>query len=91
MATLALWAGDRTPEDRPWQSLGLGAVSGAAGITSAILTWEQPAKVGAWCFWCLTSAVINAGILALSAGDAAAAGRAIAARHHARHLEVTAA
>src|SRR5262245_30710826 len=67
MATLALWAGDRSIEDRPWQPLGLGLMAAAAGTASAILTWEQPTKVGAWCFWCLTSAAINAGILGISA------------------------
>jgi uncharacterized membrane protein len=60
MAALTLWAGDRSPEDRPWQALGLGALTSGAGAVSAFLTWEQPKRVGAWCFWCLTSAAINA-------------------------------
>src|SRR5262245_7453610 len=59
MAALALWAGDRAPAERPLPALGLGAVAGAAGVASAILTWEQPNRVGAWCFWCLSSAAIN--------------------------------
>lgn len=69
MATLAVWSGDKT--SRRWQSLGLVGTSSLAALASAILTWEQGARVKAWCFWCLTSAVINAAILALSL-DAAA-------------------
>jgi uncharacterized membrane protein len=75
MATLAIWSGDKT--SHRWQSLGLVGTSGVAALASAILTWEQGAKVKAWCFWCLTSAVINAGILALSLDDAARTGARI--------------
>lgn len=74
MAVLAVWSGDKPPAQRPWQCLGLAITSGAAAIASAILTWEQAAKVKAWCFWCLTSAVINAAILPVSLIDAAQAG-----------------
>jgi uncharacterized membrane protein len=80
MAALNLWAGDRSPEERPWQALGLGALAAGAGGASAFLTWEQPNRVGAWCFWCLSSAAINATLIALAAGDALTAGRALAAR-----------
>jgi uncharacterized membrane protein len=80
MAALTLWAGDRSPEEKPWQALGLGALTAGAGVTSAFLTWEQPKRVGAWCFWCLTSAAINATLTTLAAGDALEAGRALAAR-----------
>ena len=80
MAATALWAGKHPPEERPWQTLGLGAMATAAGAASAYLTWEQPTKVGAWCFWCLSSAAINAAILALAAGDAGRAARTLARR-----------
>jgi uncharacterized membrane protein len=91
MAALALWAGDRAPYERPWQTLGLGAVSAGAGAVSAYLTWEQPTKVGAWCFWCLTSAAINAAISTLSAGDAVRAARSLRARRRLRRARVAAA
>ncbi len=84
MAATALWAGSRAPEELPWQPLGLGALATAAGAASAYLTWEQPTKVGAWCFWCLSSAAINAGILALTVGDARRAARALARRRRLR-------
>ena len=80
MAATALWAGNRPPEELPWQALGLGALAAAAGAASAYLTWEQPTKVGAWCFWCLSSAAINAAVLALAAGDATRAARTLAGR-----------
>jgi uncharacterized membrane protein len=80
MASLALWAGDRTPEERPWQAFGLGAIAAGAEGVSAFLTWEQAKRVRAFCFWCLTSAVLNVAISALSAGDALRAGRALASR-----------
>lgn len=72
MATLAVWSGDKP--SRRWQSAGLVGASSLAALASAVLTWEQGAKVKAWCFWCLTSAVINAAILALSLGDAGGTG-----------------
>lgn len=75
MATLAVWRGDKI--SRRWQSMGLVGTSGLAALASAILTWEQGTKVKAWCFWCLTSAVLNAAILALSLDDAARAGTRI--------------
>jgi uncharacterized membrane protein len=80
MAATALWAGSRAPEGLPWQPLGLGALSTIAGAASAFLSWEQPNRVGAWCFWCLSSAAINAGIFGLSIGDAARAARALRRR-----------
>jgi uncharacterized membrane protein len=84
MAALALWAGDRPPEQKPRQALALGALSAGAGAASAFLTWEQPNRVGAWCFWCLSSAVINASIGGLAAGDAVRGGRELARRRHRR-------
>jgi uncharacterized membrane protein len=80
MAALTLWAGDRAPEEKPWQPLALGAVAAGAGAASAFLTWEQPNRVGAWCFWCLSSAAINATIGGLAAGDALRAARVLGAR-----------
>lgn len=44
------------------KSLAKAAIGGsvlAVGL-SAYLTYAQPAKTGAWCFWCLTSAAISA-------------------------------
>jgi uncharacterized membrane protein len=70
MATLAAWAGREPPERRPLQPLGLGLAATSAVAASAFLVWEQKARVRAFCFWCLTSAGINATILALSARDA---------------------
>lgn len=69
MGTLALWAGDRTPERRPFQPLGLAAASLGATAASAVLTWKQAARVKAWCFWCLTSAAINVLILPVALHD----------------------
>ncbi len=77
MATLALWAGDRPPERRPLQPLGLAAISLGASAVSAYLTWEQAAKVRAWCFWCLLSAGLNLLILPLAIYDAWPAARAL--------------
>ena len=80
MASLALSAGARPPEARPRQRLALGALSGSAVAVSAYLTWEQPTKVGAWCFWCLSSAVVNVAIFALALPDARRAWRVTRAR-----------
>jgi uncharacterized membrane protein len=49
-----------------WPALAVAGISIAAAGASAFLTWEQAAKVKAWCFWCLSSAAINAAILPLS-------------------------
>lgn len=80
MAALALWAGDKPPEKRPWQPLGLAVASVSALGASAFLTWEQAAKVKAWCFWCLSSAVINLVILPVALRDARRALDAIRGR-----------
>ncbi len=77
MATLSLWSGNKSPARRPLRLLALGAMSTVAVAASAYLTWEQAAKVRAWCFWCLTSAAINSIILPLSLADAVPAWRAI--------------
>ena len=66
MATLATWSGGKPPQNRWVQSFGLSAISLAAFVTSVFLTWEQAAKVKAWCFWCLLSAVLNLIILPLA-------------------------
>lgn len=47
-------------------ALALTALSTGAVAASAVLTWEQGRRVRAWCFWCLLSAVLNAGICALA-------------------------
>ncbi len=69
MAALALWAGAHPPERRPLPSLGLAAASLSAFLASLYLTWEQAAKVKAWCFWCLSSAAINSLILPVALRD----------------------
>jgi len=69
MAALALWAGDKPPERRPLQPLGVASISLGALAASVFLTWEQAAKVKAFCFWCLLSAGINAAILPLALSD----------------------
>jgi uncharacterized membrane protein len=68
MAALALWAGDK--RDRRWQPVALSAMSATATAASAFLIYEQATKVYAWCFWCLSTAAINALILPLSVVDA---------------------
>jgi uncharacterized membrane protein len=84
MAALAVWSGNKPAHRRPWRSLGLGLTAGAAGATSAILTWEQAAKVRAWCFWCLLSAGLISVILPLSLADAIPAWRALRSRRKTR-------
>jgi uncharacterized membrane protein len=69
MATLAVALGDRPARQRSFPALALGATAGAAAAASAILTYEQPARVGAWCFWCLLSAALNAAILPLALAE----------------------
>lgn len=70
MATLALWMGGDNGARRPVRALGLGALAGMAVGASAILTWKQHAKVKAYCFWCLNTALINAVLLPLTLPDA---------------------
>jgi uncharacterized membrane protein len=84
LATLALWSGDQPPARRPWPALAVGAIATSAAAASAFLTWEQGAKVRAWCFWCLTSAALNAAILPLALGDAVPAWRSLRRRGPAR-------
>ncbi|MDQ7829655.1 MAG: vitamin K epoxide reductase family protein [Armatimonadota bacterium] len=69
MTTLAVALGDRPARQRPYRVLALGATAGAAAAASAVLTYEQPARVGAWCFWCLLSAALNAAILPLALAE----------------------
>ena len=54
------------PRRRSWSAFAVAGISTAAAAASVFLTWEQAAKVKAWCFWCLSSAAINAAILPLS-------------------------
>jgi len=70
IASLTLWAGDKPPERRPWQPLAATGIAAAAAGASAFLTYEQKAKVHAWCFWCLTSAAINFALVPLTVLDA---------------------
>ena len=74
MGALALW-----PRRSAWHRLrgpALAVTASAAVVASAVLTWEQGAKVRAWCFWCLTSAALNAAILPLSLVEARPQARA---------------
>lgn len=80
VATLALWGGDAPPARRPWPPLGVGAITTGAAAASVFLTWEQPAKVHAWCFWCLLSAALNADMLPRALAEAAPAWRALQGR-----------
>lgn len=80
MAALALWEGDKPAKDRPLQSLGLSAISLGAFVTSVFLTWEQAAKVRAWCFWCLLSAGLSVMILPLALWEGCRSARALAPR-----------
>lgn len=62
MAVLALLRGEtRQPA--------LVTTAAGAVTASAYLTWKQAARVRAWCFWCLTSALVNVAILTLSVLD----------------------
>src|SRR5689334_9165649 len=65
MAVLALWRPDRTGGTR-WTRTALVTTATGAASASAYLTWEQAARVRAWCFWCLGAALVNIAILALS-------------------------
>jgi uncharacterized membrane protein len=60
LVALAAAAGDAPARRRPVPALGMALVGAAAAAASAYLTWAQAARVGAWCFWCLTSAGLNA-------------------------------
>lgn len=84
LATLALWSGDRPPAHRPWPALALGTIATSAAAASAFLTWEQAAKVRAWCFWCLTAAALNVAILPLALSEATQAWHSLRFRAAAR-------
>lgn len=66
MAILAVWSCGKPPERQRLPSLGLSVVALGAFVASVYLTWEQWAKIGAWCFWCLLSAGLNLLILPLA-------------------------
>lgn len=70
LATLAAWSGDAPARRRPGHAFGVAGIAVAAAAASAFLTWEQHAKVRAWCFWCLASAGITAALLPLALADA---------------------
>ncbi len=48
------------------RSYPLAATALAAWVASALLLWEQAAKVRVWCFWCLAGAGINTALLPLA-------------------------
>ena len=73
MAVLALWRTDGS-RGATWRQAALVSTATGAVGASAYLTWEQAARVRAWCFWCLTSALVNVAIVALSLVDASGAG-----------------
>ncbi len=73
IGALALWAGDKDARERPEQLAGAAALSAFAVGAGVYLTWEQAAKIRAFCFWCLTSLGISSSLLALSAAEAAPA------------------
>jgi len=50
----------------------LAALAGSATVAGASLTWEQGARIGAWCFWCLLSAALGGVIFPLAAIEATA-------------------
>jgi uncharacterized membrane protein len=58
------------------QRLCLAALAVGAVGSSAVLTWEQVAKVKAFCFWCLLSTTINLLILPLALLELRASARA---------------
>ncbi len=70
MAALALWGARKQPDEKPWQPLALAGLATASLGVSAYLTYEQAAKVRAWCFWCLSSAAINVAVWGLSLPEA---------------------
>ncbi len=45
-------------EDRPWVSIALLGVTGAAFLFSLYLSYLEEFVIGAWCQWCIASAVI---------------------------------
>jgi len=70
MGVLALAGGKLSQKQERLRKIGLVGASTAAMAASAILTWEQKSKVKAWCFWCLSSAAINAVIFPLAIAEA---------------------
>ncbi len=70
MITLVLAGGKRASRTERLLGIGLVGTSSAAVLASAYLTLEQKSKVKAFCFWCLTSAAINALILPLAVAEA---------------------
>ena len=70
MGILAIRSGNQPRQYRSLRSSGLPVISLAAFLTSVFLTWEQGARVKAWCFWCLLSTGINLIILPLALWEA---------------------
>ncbi len=88
MIALALWPDDKPPKRRAWQPFGLAFVSLAAGAASIFLTWEQAARVRAWCFWCLLSVGVNMMILPMAMSEAWRAARLLPHRPARRAADV---
>jgi uncharacterized membrane protein len=85
MGLLALAGGKVPPKIERLRKIGLAGASSAAALASAYLIWEQKSKVKAWCFWCLTSATINALILPLTVAEAGQrAGKALRSNRRSR-------
>lgn len=80
-AALSLWAGDKPPDERPWQPLGQAAIAAIFAGTSVFLIYEMKYKVRAWCFWCLLSAATSFTLLPLSLEDGLRAWRTVRARN----------
>jgi len=69
-ALLARWSG-RAGDRRPWLPL---LVAGKAGAEAGIAAWyveRMRSHVHAWCAYCLTGAVLNAGTLMVAMPDGA--------------------
>ena len=70
MGALAAAGKQTSPKREQLRTFGLAGIASGAALASAFLTYEQKTKVKAWCFWCLTSSVINAAMLPLTLAEA---------------------
>jgi uncharacterized membrane protein len=85
IGSLALAGGKVPPKIERLRKIGVAGTSPAAALASAYLAWELKSKVKVWCFWCLTSAAINALILPLAMAEARQrAGKAIRSNRRSR-------
>jgi uncharacterized membrane protein len=66
-------AGDRRRwRTMPWLVLLFGVMIIPVGIVSIVLVMLQPVAVGAWCFWCLITAVTTLAMIPLALDEVAA-------------------